>query len=82
MTPPKKRGGRNFQRLPTNVLKRLDDQGRIRGRNWRSMPGQCDVGRAAMWWLFKKGLVNLREEAAISAAITDSEEEEGLDHVH
>jgi len=46
------------------------------------MPGQCDVGRAAMWWLFKKGLVNLREEAAISAAITDSEEEEGLDHVH
>lgn len=42
----------------------LDDEGRVRGKTWRQMPGGNGTTKAINWWLWKRGILDLEEEQA------------------
>ena len=66
--------------LPFQCVLALDEEGVVRGKTWRQMPGRgCRDGRnvnrtlqALNWWLWKRGLLNLREAKAEARAAGDA----------
>lgn len=57
--------------VPFRCVRLLDAEGKVNGRTWRQMPGGHPVTRVCNWWLWKRGLLNLREERAAAAAVRD-----------
>ena len=62
--------------VPFRFVRLLDAEGKVNGRTWRQMPGGHPVTRVCNWWLWKRGLLNLREERAAAAAVRDIATEE------
>lgn len=66
--------------LPFQCVLALDAEGVVRGKTWRQMPGRgCRDGRnsnrtlqALNWWLWKRGLLNIREAKAEARAAGDA----------
>lgn len=59
-------------------MAKLDADGAVRGKTWREMPtsGTSITLRALNWWLWKRGLLVLKEERdearALAAFMRDS----------
>lgn len=53
----------NFS-MPAWCERDLDADGAVRGKTWHDMPPAskegCHIERACNWWLWKRGLLNLR----------------------
>lgn len=61
--------------LPQWCIDRLDADGVVRGKTWRDMPtgsGSNVMGRALNWFLWKRGLLDLREAKAEVKACNDA----------
>lgn len=88
--PPKKRRTAaaahelgNFA-LPSAMVARLDRYGVVSGKTWRDMPGKGGASSrggynptlmALCWWLWKKGILNLKDAEADADAALDWESE-------
>lgn len=61
--------------LPTGCVRRLDADGVVRGKTWRQMPtvGCNRTLQALNWWLWKRGLLDLRTAKAEARAVADAE---------
>ena len=66
--------------LPAWCVRRLDADGIVGGKTWRDMPGRgrrdgANINRtlqAFNWWLWKRGLLNLRQAKAEARAACDA----------
>lgn len=61
--------------LPQWCVQRLDADGIVRGKTWREMPGGINNRRtlqALNWWLWKRGLLDLRTAKAEARAAADA----------
>lgn len=64
------------KRLPKWCTDRLDADGTVRGKTWRQMPspsGSNVIGKVLNWWLWKRGLLDLREARQEARATQDAE---------
>lgn len=72
-----------WNRLPETCIAALDADGIVRGKTWRQMPtgsGTSIVTKILNWWLWKRGMLVLKEEReearALAAFMRDSNENE------